>query len=362
MTLYSKIVETLEARRQSLNAPLPLPDEHGLAAEFSVSRRTVRTALQLLESRGAVTRRRRAGTFLQPLRIHSDGLFGKRVGIVPPWWAVQPNSWYYSVILDGVSRWTESHACAFSVLHAAAHPINEHRWLENIRRLKLEAILWVQPQADQLPLLAKTAELFPTIVLGRVVTGNNLHCVAPDFSKASELIDHALRSHGHVKYALVGKDLLSPFTQSWIDGFKGSWQEHGEEFDYRQYYIDYSFLTKKSVSSLLLDLYLRDHPEVQALVFPSSGNLDFLSADKRFCERMQSDLSVVTSNYGSYPIESIFPGTNLTHIAFDWSKMAGHALDKLALLVEGKPVPMNTREPVRLVAGDSVHRLPSGPS
>lgn len=353
--IYLQIANKLQSRRERLDVPLALPDEHALAREFSVARTTIRRALRALEENGAVTRKQGIGTYLQPEKISGDGLRGKRIGIVPPWWAEAPGSWYYAIILDGVSRWADEHDCAFTILHATARPLHEHQWLERIRRQELAGIAWVQPQEAQLGLLLKTAKLFPTVVLGRTIAGDGLHHVIPDYQRAAELIDNHFVGQGHLVYGVIGKNAFDPYTQIWIDSFHRVCRKRGVEFQTRPYFLDFASFNQNRLADLILDFYLQDHPEIQALFFPSSGYLNGTQSNSRFCDMIKNQLSIATTNYGLYPIESIFPGLDITHITCDWSRMAYRTLDMLALLAGGHQVPENIYQEVELISGETTY-------
>lgn len=354
---FEKIVHQLESRREVLTRPEILPNEHVLAAEFSVARTTIRRALQVLEERGAVTRKQRIGTHLQPKKISPRNLRNARIGVVPPWWTEKPGSWYFSTILDGVSRWADEYDCAFSVLHAAARPLHQHQWLEKLRKQDLRGVLWVQPQEDQLPLLIKTSRLFPTVVLGRSIVGKGLHHVIPNYKRAAELIDNHLVKHGHTSYAVIGKNVFDPYSEVWIQSFRDAYHRRRAIFHTRPYFLDYGSFSLHRLGSLIQDCYLEDHSEVKALVFLSSGDLCSLQHDVRFVEKIQRDLSVMTFNYGNAPIESVIPGLNISHITCDWSEMSYQALDTLDMLVSGHQVPENTYREVFLSAGDTVRDI-----
>src|SRR5688572_670634 len=112
---YVEIARHFEAQRAELKQPLKLPSEQQLATEHQIARDTLRRALVLLESRGAVTRRRGRGTYLRPLQARPTSARGNTIGFIPPWWARSLNTWYPSVF-DGVSLWADEHDCRLSVL------------------------------------------------------------------------------------------------------------------------------------------------------------------------------------------------------------------------------------------------------
>ncbi len=362
--IYLQIADRLEAQRAALTIPLALPDERALAQEYGVSRETIRRALHTLEERGAVTRKRRIGTFLQPRQILLEQLAGKSIAVVPPWWA-EPGSWYGSMIFEGVTRWANANDCKFMVIHVGPHPIHEHDWIQRARRMDLSGVLWIQPQEKQLSLLKKVSRLLPTVVLGRTLLGEGLHHVVPDYGQAARLIDTHLVENGCPTYALIEKNIFDPYTRMWIEAVGEAQNARGKDFDPANHYFDFQCFKSDHVlrlAELLLDFYLPARTEVKGLVFPSSGALSPLLADERFRERILKDLTVVTTNYGPYPMEALIPGTTITHIACNWIQMASRAMDILAQVAEGHQVPEVLREPVELIKGATVYRQAANPS
>jgi GntR family transcriptional regulator len=69
---YQEIEDWLTELCNSLPAGSLLPSEPELAARFSVSRMTARQAVQNLARAGRIDRRRGAGTFVAPPRLHRD--------------------------------------------------------------------------------------------------------------------------------------------------------------------------------------------------------------------------------------------------------------------------------------------------
>lgn len=356
--LYRKISDLLEAMRIDLATPLALSDEPTLAREYSVSRETVRRALLHLEQLGAVTRKRGVGTFLQPLRPRGDGLRGKHVGVAPPpWLSGQPDSRYASAIYDGIGRWADANDCMFTILPSFAKTMDEHTWLKHLYRRKLSGIVWVQPQERQLGLIHKTAKLFPSIVLGRDVPEKNMHCVTPDYDKAAELIDRHFIQSGCFSYALIGKNILDPFSQQWLESFSKAQKKRGETFRHISHFVDYISFGDANLSRLLQEFYLPLHRNVKGLMFLSSGYLHWTMNDKPFWDRIGRDLSIITMDYSHYPIESFYPGRTITHISCDWGKIAYKAMETLALIAADHEACTVIREDVKLIKGDTVHSV-----
>lgn len=359
--IYLQIAEALESRRAALQVPLALPDERGLAEEYGVSRETIRRALQVLESNGAVTRKRRVGTFLQPLQMRSGRLEGKSIGVVPPWWA-EPGSWYASMIFEGVSRWANANDCKFTVLHAGPYPMHEHDWMERARKLDLSGILWVHPQEKQLHLLQKVARLLPTVILGRTLLGEGLHHVIPNYDQAASLIDTHLHERGCAPYAVIEKNVFDPFTKTWLESIAHAQEKRGVEFDPAHHFFDYQCFKSNRptpLAELLLDFYLPNRAEVRGFFFPAAGCLHYLLADERFRERVLSGFPITTTNYGPYSMETLLPGRTITHITCDWAQIASRSMDVLAQVVEGRRVPEILREGVRLIEGETVPHISS---
>lgn len=362
--IYVQIAAQLEAQRSLLKAPVALADERTLAQQHQVSRETIRRALHLLEERGAVTRKRKVGTFLQPRRIEFSRLRGKSIAVVPPWWA-KPGSWYASMIFEGITRWANENDCKFMVLHVGPHPAHEHDLVERARRMNLSGVLWVQPQEKQLSLLKRMAKLLPTVALGRTLLGEGLHHIIPDYAQAARLIDTHLQEHHCLTYALVEKNVFDSYTMHWINEITAAQALRRMDFDPANHFFDFQCFQADHglrLAELILDFYLPARNEVKGLVFPSSGPLSQLVANERFRSRMLTDLTVVTTNYGPYPMETMLPGHTITHVACDWIKMACRAMDILAQVAEGHQIPEVMREPVELISGDTVHRLAGSPS
>jgi len=75
LPLYHQVYLLLKQRLAAGGFPddAPMPGENALAAEYGVSRLTVRRSLDALESEGLVRRRRGRGTFAEPARPAAGG-------------------------------------------------------------------------------------------------------------------------------------------------------------------------------------------------------------------------------------------------------------------------------------------------
>lgn len=357
--VYEIVARELTQKRYTLSQPWALPGEFELARQFSVSRETVRRALKYLETEGAVTRRHGVGSFLQPVTPSLGSLQGKTVGVIPPWWAEEPGAWYTSMIYEGIRKWTEANDCQFTILHSGPEPANLHQWQERTRRLGVSGLVWIQPQEKQFEFLRMAARLFPTVALGRAVSEKGLRYVVPNYEKAGLLIDACLVENNRSVYAVIGKNVYDPLTQTWIESITNAYRKRGADFNPAQHHFDYQCFHLTQLAELLLDFYLPAHPEVQALVFPTSGCLQSLLANTRFREAAESGLAIVTTNYGPYPVDSLWPGRTLARIECDWSNLAHKAMSLLDQLVAGHPIVDGVKESVAFVAGDTVSPLPA---
>lgn len=362
-SLYLQIADKLEALREGAEAPIQLPDEHTLSADLSVARETLRRALRSLEERGIVTRTPRVGTFLQPRIPQSENLKNKIIGVISPWWVDPSTSWYLSVVREGISRWALEHHCELRVLQAAQSPIKnkDGEWFETIRKNELTGIIWIQPQEKQLRLMKLTSSVLPTVSIGRSIKDSKLYEVAPDFGKAAELVDEHLVEMGHKEYAIVGKNVFDPISAAWREGITRAQAKRDKVFNPSSYFIDFNCYNKELLGTLLLNLYKPSHPEVSAFVFISSGYLHAALTTKKFRQRVEQDISVITMNlgYGPYPIEHIWPDRAITRLDCNWGRMGERAANMLGLITEKKAISKLILEPVSLTLGDTVHLGPT---
>ena len=355
--LYTQIIDRLSEKRQTLAAPLRLPVEEEMAVEHRVARDTIRRALKQLEEQGAVVRRRGRGTFLQPLRVPLTTLKGTSVGFVPPWWADSTSASFTSTVFEGVSRWADSEQCHLAVLHAADRQMKDYdAWLQRVKEQRLAGLIWVHPQRWQMPLIERSAKYLPSVILGRHYPDSGLHHVMPDYARAAQLMDQRLVSRGHKAYAVVIVDHLEAFSQNWITAFESAHEVRGEQFDTRNYLVDIKAFDRNDLPRLLLDFYQPHNPDVQAFVLPTSTLLVNLLRDERFRRGVEDkQISLVTMDFGMYPMDAYWLGHTVDHVTCDWTRIGRRAMESLALLAAGHEVPEVIREPVGFTSGDTVH-------
>ena len=352
---YTDIVNKLAERRSLLLAPVRLPDEHELATEYGVARDTVRRALKVLEEQEAVVRRRRRGTFLQPLVAKPSACRGQAIGFVPPWWADSTTAWCTSTVFEGVSRWADEQGCSLSVLHALARE-DQDRWVERVRERKLAGVIWLHPQTEQAPLVRRLAKVLPVVVVGRHVTGEGVYSVTPDYDRAAKLIDDHLVSLGHSTYAAVGADLMGIYNAKWMEAIGAAHAQRGQVFDHTHKFLDIRPFSREVLGRLLLEFYLPYHLDVQALVLTSSSYLEFLSADAAFRNRVGHDLSIITIDFGVAPVELCWPYQAVDHIVCGWQTIGRQSIALLGQLVAGQVVPECKTMPVKLNTGQTCIR------
>lgn len=352
---YSQIARKLQEARSALARPMRLPDEVKLAAEHRVARETIRRALRVLENRGAITRRRGVGTFLQPVRMASKGLVGQTIGLIPPWWATHDAQSFNAVVFDGISRWADEQRCSINVLHIQARIEDHAAWVQAVQERNLAGVLWVHPQLAQLPMVESSARYLPTVVLGRAYRGRGLHHVVPDYQQAAQLVDDCMVGHGHAKYAVVGKNFVEPYVQDWLSGIELAHRRRGARFQDETDFVEMRSFGTNVWPQVLLDGYCANAPDIRAFVFLTSSYIAPLIADERFRRRLETDLSIATIDYGLYPMKAYWPGREITHVTCDWGAMGRRTMGVLAQLVEGHEVPEVIVEPVGFHDGQTVY-------
>ena len=354
---YMEIARHFEAQRATLSKPLKLPSEQHLASEHQIARDTLRRAMVLLESQGAVTRRRGRGTYLRPLQTRPTSARGKTIGFITPYWATSLDDWILAFAFDGISKWSDAQDCRLSLLNVGRLDNDEHKLLEKISARDLAGLIWVQPVPEQQELLAAVARHIPCVVIGREYDDVNLHTVLPDYRKAAVLLDNYLVERGHKTYSVVSRSAADPYGASWLNGFREAYAQRGAYFDNHDYYIDINPFDRDRLADLLLDFHIARHRPSRALVLTTSSYLIPLLASERFRNAVPDYVSVVTFDYGAQPTPSYWPGRMVPHVTCDWREIGRKSVDILFSLIEGNDAPTVSREPVTMVDGNTVaHR------
>ncbi|MCC7352084.1 MAG: GntR family transcriptional regulator [Phycisphaerales bacterium] len=356
---YLEIARKFEAKRALLEQPLKLPSEQRMAMEYRIARDTLRRALVLLESRGAVTRRRGRGTFLRPLQAQPKSARGSSIGFIPPWWATSVNTWYTATVFDGISSWADRHDCRLSVMHVDRYDNDEHKLLEKISTRDLTGLLWVHPVPEQKSLLTAVGRHVPCVVVGREYEDANVHAVLPDYRQAMALMDEHLMASGHSIYSIIGRGTSDPYGASWLAAARDAHARRGSYFDDHDYYVNITPFDREKLVELLMDFHLPTHPKSRALVLTSSSYLIHLLARERFRQAMGGEISVVAFDYGEQAMESYWPGRTITHVKCNWDEIGRKAIEVLFSLIERNDAPRTIHEPVALVKGSTVARFPT---
>lgn len=355
VTQYQRIIESLTARQETLTEPVKLPPEEQLAREYNIARNTLRRAMQVLEHRGAVTRRRGRGTFLMPKRpALSTQIDGQTIGLVMPWWTKSIHEWYVASVVDGITQATDKSGCQLSFLRADRLDSDEHKFLKHIATRKIAGLLWVHPVPTQEDLLCAVARHLPSVIVGREYQRDNLCSITPDYGQAAALIDKYLVNRGHHEYVVMSKNVIDPFGQSWFDGFDKAVRQRGEHFDYQRTFLDASPFKAGYGTAALLKLYLQCHPEMTTCVLTSSSHLVELLADKEIRQWIPERLSLVAFDYGVQAMNTYWPGHAITHVRCDWGQIGRRAVDLLSYQLTDVASPSVSHEEVTLEEGITV--------
>ena len=325
-----------------------------MAAQYRVARDTLRRAMNVLENRGAVTRRRGRGTFLMPIQPKARSARGATIGFVLPWWAQSVHEWYVANVFDGASAWASEHECHLSMLKVPRRADDEHKLLKTVADRNLDGLVWMHAVPEQVGLLTALSRHLPCVVIGREYPDHELHAVVPDYQQAAILIDRHLVGKGHRIYSVVGRSPADPYGEIWLEGVDEAHRARGSQFDFSAYYVNITPFDRDRMADLLLDFHLTFTKDSAALVLTSSSYLIPLVASERFREKVPRELSVVAFDYGAQAMGTYWPGRCVTHVRCAWDAIGKRAMDVLFQLLESKDAPRVIREPVEFVDGDTV--------
>lgn len=217
-----------------------LPTEHRLMEMFSVSRTTVRRALQLIEAKGIISRSQGSGTFyaLKNTDRPQPGAF-KTIGIINFFFM----DYIYTEIVRGIEE--EANRAGYTLFIANSNK-DEGRQLEAIRNLIDQNVdgLIIEPKrniviSEDHPLVELLSNTdIPVVTTHWGVGAKRLSTVSLDDVYAGRLAGKYLIDMGHERIAYICKsDVQASYDR--MVGLRSALEEAGLQLDER-YVFSYS--------------------------------------------------------------------------------------------------------------------------
>lgn len=197
-TSYHQIVDDFKLKISNLDllAHDAFPSEKELSEKYSVSRSTVRKALNLLEDDNLIYRKPGIGTFVQD-STHSSCIQGKLDVYIDLPFHISGAAYYNSLFANAQDAVAENSACQLLPLNNRLFELEENA----------KALLITHAHVDDYPKLETIAKKIPVILFNRLNAPSQLSVVAVDYRQASFDIINRFIKNGCTKIMLIGDSL-----------------------------------------------------------------------------------------------------------------------------------------------------------
>ncbi|MEF3305004.1 GntR family transcriptional regulator [Paenibacillus sp. GYB003] len=342
--LYKQIKQfILDNIRQSVWQPGDkTPSENELAAQFQVSRITIKNALQELIEEGLIYRVQGKGTFVSPDRRGEPPVYrqeGRSSGPTVAFLIPRLDNRFTANLLHGIEN--ELAEAGFHLLFrtTADSQETEKRLLREIVEAGVDGIIIypAQGQSYNEDLLKLTLNEFPVVVVDRYLRGVETNYVCSDnVSGAFEATDLCIRN-GHRRIAFVSTHPEGTSSlEDRLSGYEKALFERGILIDRHQRLTD---LDGKLVNGILREgvsepasterivRFLERNPEITAVVAANSAvGLTVMEAAKRLGKRVPDQLSVVFLDDYELSAFSAIPPTHVNQEEYTVGREAAKLL------------------------------------
>ncbi len=191
-----------------------LPTENELAAEFDISRHTVRKAMNILLNQGLVSRKAGVGTFLNKSSKKQTGLIG--------FISLNVHDYIFSDIFNGIEEVLHNKGYQILLASSQSDQDREKKILEELLKKNVDGLI-IEPAHSainypNISLLERFVNSdIPVVILDSKFDNNNFHYVRLDDIKGGYLATRALIDLGHENIAMIYSKVHLPL----IDRFKG---------------------------------------------------------------------------------------------------------------------------------------------
>ncbi|MCK6066188.1 MULTISPECIES: GntR family transcriptional regulator [Microbacterium] len=365
VALYQKVFDDLRAAIERGDYPVGqrLPSDAELTEKHGVSVITVKKALDLLRNDGYISRRPRVGTTVisdvATAAPASHSLTHPLVGLI----VTNFDDTFGTRILGGLLDRANASANLL-VKRSLGDASAEDRLIRALVDGGVRALILQPSSSVYIPpaVLELVTKDFPVVILDRGFDGVPVSTVCSDNIAAGQQATEYLFSLGHEHVGLVSSDSTVSTLRERRDGYvKAHAMHHIPHDDALVFDLVHSTTPGSTISPAEdvnhLEAYLRDHPEVTAVVATEYYIAAMLRvAADRMQRRIPDDLSIVCFDH---PDAFYDPGRyRFTHIRQDQEGMGDAAVDlTLALIRDPREVRKVTLS-TELVIGESTAPLP----
>ncbi len=194
-----KLIKQIRERRQE--GHLKLPDEHMLADEFGISRKTLRNALDRLKKRKIVRSIKGKGTFIVESTSLTQINPTTMVGMIAPNFK-QPME---TAIVEGVREYLSGCDLDLILWSSEANPAIEAKYLKRAEQIGISGLIWWPhlPATNHEFVRTMVEDGFPMIMIDRSYPGIDTPVVEPDhYNGMKDAVKHLI-SLGHKKIGFV---------------------------------------------------------------------------------------------------------------------------------------------------------------
>jgi len=298
-----------------------LPSEHGLCAEYRISRGTMRQVLAELEKEGLIRRERGRGTFAAylPRGEMNTGLYGRSISFIVPY--VRDS--FIPTILLGLESVARAGGYVVLFNHVENSPEKQEDALRQaLKRGVAGIILYPVNSTDAGPVMRELVQRqVPLVLVDRYLRGLYTDYVTSDnFGGGLRATQHLLRlGHRHIAFL------------SWINtavtmehrraGYRQALQEAGLDLDSR---LEWEVEGYPDIDIAALAAYLARVPRPTA-IFAANDQLALAAqrAARSLKMSIPDDLALVGFDNLEISAQLDVPLTTIVQPAFEMGKTAG---------------------------------------
>jgi len=331
VTIARELADELRAMKQ--NGGQRLPSEAELCRQYECSRQTIRSALNVLESKGLIVKRRGSGSFIAD---QSAGL-GREVFVIVP----DCSEYIYPSIIRDIRSVLEPRGYTLRCCDTDSRVLREGDALARAEEAQPAGIII---QASNPALCGQSEEILcrlnrlgvPLVYLFDAYDHPDAPCVSPDnFEGAYRLVEH-LVSRGHRRIACIMKS----DNKSGKERYRGCLQasiDLGLEFDEKQFFW-FSSEDRRAIlngNDRVLRAFIADslRPCTSVVCYNDEIAFYLIVALKAAGLRVPEDIAVVGFD-NSYYTRSGEVG--ITSLGWTPRELGGRAAETLLALVSGR--------------------------